>query len=304
MVTHAHPLVGPPRREVLLGVVLVLLASVGFGSVSVLAKLVYERGGTPEAVLPLRYAFAVLALAVPFARTQRVSDAAAGLPLGALLAAGLLNVSGNVAYWIAIDRDAVSRVVPLVYCFPIIVAAIAAGLGRERLRAGVVVAAGLGIGGAALVVGGGGGGSADAFGVVLALTAAFSSALFFFAAASALRRAGWLPVAFAIACMSTLGTAALGLLVGGSLPHQGSGWLLLVAAGTVCTALPYWLWLVGLRLIGETRTALLAVVEPAVAVLLALLVLGERLELHQAIGVALVLASVAIPGLRRSRQPS
>src|SRR4051794_35755956 len=110
MATHAHRLAIAPRRDVLLGVGLVMLASLGFGSVTVLAKLVYERGGTPEAVLPLRYAFAALALAVPFARSQRVGAGLGRLPVGALLAAGLFNVSGNVAYWIAIDRDAVSRV--------------------------------------------------------------------------------------------------------------------------------------------------------------------------------------------------
>ena len=70
------------------------------------------------------------------------------------------------------------------------------------------------------------------------------------------------------------------------------GLLLVLAISVVSTALPITLFLVGLRHVGAGRAAVLSTIEPLVTVLLAALVLEERIGLHQLVGGALILTAI------------
>jgi drug/metabolite transporter (DMT)-like permease len=86
------------------------------------------------------------------------------------------------------------------------------------------------------------------------------------------------------------GSIALGEFRPGDLTAAGWGWLLCLAAVSTVTAIS--LFFAGLERVGPTLAAILSTVEPLVTVLLALIVLGERLGAIQLLGGALVLAAV------------
>jgi drug/metabolite transporter, DME family len=71
-------------------------------------------------------------------------------------------------------------------------------------------------------------------------------------------------------------------------------WPLLLFAGLAGAALPTLLFLTGVRWIGATRTAILAMIEPVVGVGLAAVILGEALQPIQLAGGALVLLAGVI----------
>lgn len=80
----------------------------------------------------------------------------------------------------------------------------------------------------------------------------------------------------------------------GDLAITGNGFLLMLAIGTMATALPAYCISGGIALIGPERTAIIGNVSPVVTVVLAVGVLGEAFTLWHAIGTALVLSGVFI----------
>jgi drug/metabolite transporter (DMT)-like permease len=77
-------------------------------------------------------------------------------------------------------------------------------------------------------------------------------------------------------------------------------WLSLVALGVVCTALALALFFTLIREVGPQRALVITFVNPAVAVLLGVLLLGEPFTLGIAIGLPLVLVGCVL-ATRRSR---
>jgi drug/metabolite transporter (DMT)-like permease len=70
------------------------------------------------------------------------------------------------------------------------------------------------------------------------------------------------------------------------------GLLLVITLSMISTALPITLFLVGIRHIGAGRAAVLSTVEPLVTVILAALLLDERIGLVQYVGGALILTGI------------
>jgi drug/metabolite transporter (DMT)-like permease len=80
-------------------------------------------------------------------------------------------------------------------------------------------------------------------------------------------------------------------------------WVALVYSALFALCLSYTIWYVAVREIGSARTAVYSNVVPIVAMLTAIIFLGERLTLAKAAGAAAVLVGVALTRIR-SRRPS
>jgi drug/metabolite transporter (DMT)-like permease len=78
----------------------------------------------------------------------------------------------------------------------------------------------------------------------------------------------------------------------------GEAWLWLILIALVSTVVAVSAFFAGLRRVGPSEAAILSTFEPPVTVVLAFLVLGERLTVPQLAGGALVLAAVVLLQLR------
>jgi drug/metabolite transporter, DME family len=146
----------------------------------------------------------------------------------------------------------------------------------------------------------------DAVGVAFALVAACCYAGYTVAAKELLRADR--PVEGVIAVSALGGALVLApALAGGADALAGARGLALTAwLGLVSTALAYVLFVRGLRRIPASTAGTLALAEPLVAVVLAVLVLGERLAPVTIVGALLLLSGVALaamPALRRAAPP-
>lgn len=111
--------------------------------------------------------------------------------------------------------------------------------------------------------------------------------------------------ALTLTTLST-GIGALALaplaLIGGidavAVPLRSVPLLMLIYLGTVTTALAYALFYAGLRSTAGSTAAVLTLLEPLAATLLAALVLGESLPLPALVGMALLLAAIALLWLK------
>ncbi|MCF1183530.1 EamA family transporter [Marichromatium gracile] len=231
-----------------------------------------------------------------------------------LLLHGLIGVLGyNLCYFQAIDDVGVGVAVVLLYTAPLWALIFAVLFDGESVTVrGVAAALGALCGVVVLLGQTLSTGTGAPAGVLFGLAAGVCYALYPVLGRRLIARLGPDPVMASGFILSALvllllpGTwEALGRLA----IHRGEWaiWGALLAMGLFGTLLAYALFTRGLRRVNASRAAVLATVEPVVAVLGAVLWLGERFSPTQWGGVVLILVSallVAIPGHRRVSESS
>ncbi len=278
------------RAEARRGAVAILVSAIGYGFTGVLIRLALDAG---VRVLPLaawRFLLAAgivwLALAV---RGRRLA------PTGrwpALAGLGLLYSIDALAFIAALQWVPVATAVLLFYVYPVVVVLLAAAFLGERLTARKLLATVAALLGCALTVGGGlAGGSPLGFALVIIAMLALSA--YIIVSRPVMQS---LPAHGSAAV--TIGSAAiiltLATLVFDSLALGGGrrGFVLVVILSVVSTALPITLFLIGIRHVSAGRAAVLSTIEPLVTVLLAAIVLHERIGPLQLAGGALILTAI------------
>lgn len=279
------------------GAALMLVAMTALGLFPTGARFAYAGGSTPETVAVLRHLFTLVfviallpaeggggrlrTLVLP----RRLLPAAVGL--GAVLAVY------SWAYIAAIAYIPVSLAVLLLYTFPAQVVLMAALLGMERASPLRLFAFAVAFAGVALAVGVNGA-APDPRGIALGLLAAFGLALITVLVA----RMTGTPDRRAATASFTLAAAVLTAVAalagpGFALPATASAWGGLIFAGAAA-GFGVTLFFVALPLLGPVRTALLSNLEPVVATLGAVAILGERPGATQFAGIMLVLGAIIL----------
>lgn len=272
-----------------IGLVLAGVTSIQFGA-ALAATLFDDLGPAGTSALRLLFAaVAMLAVLRPAVRGRPAGDlrlvAAFGLALGCM----------NLAFYEALDRVPLGVAVTLEFVGPLGVAVAYSGRRLDLLWVALAAA------GIVLLADPGGARSIDAAGAAFALLAgAFWAAYIVLAARAGPRFRGAEGVALA------MGVAAL-VPLGPGIAQAGSALLeprllaLGAAVALLSSAIPYSLETEALRRIPKHVFGVLMSLEPAVAALAGLVVLGQGLAARQAVAVALVV--VASAGASRGAAP-
>ncbi|MFQ5784535.1 MAG: DMT family transporter [Alphaproteobacteria bacterium] len=272
------------------GVLAVALAAAVLGFSGISARFAYLGGANLAMLLAMRFVVMTVTLfliARALGMTIRLPRALR-LPVFGLGLIFALNAFGYVGFVAYIP---VSLGVLLVYTYPLMVAALSRLLNRERftpLKITAVLGAFVGV---AVMLGVSWHGL-DWRGVALALLAATANAAATMGAARAMRRIE-MPVLVAyMSAVAAIAAIGFGLAGGGfAAPTGVAGWI--GAAGvTLCFFFGFVGYFFAVRTIGETRSAVIANLEPAVGVLAAFALLGESFSLSQAFGALLLLGGV------------
>ncbi|MFC7385231.1 DMT family transporter [Sphaerisporangium rhizosphaerae] len=178
---------------------------------------------------------------------------------------------------------------------PALVALGARLLLAERLGRRGAISMGLALAGLALLMGGPSGGSVTGIGLALLSAVAYAGVTLLSrhsGRSDHSRTAGTAMWGFAVGGVLLLPVAA----AEGLLPSGGAmaSVALLGYLGAMPTALAYSLFFAGLASVRATTASVVALLEPAGATVLGVLVLGERLTATSAAGAAVLLASVAV----------
>lgn len=277
----------------------------------VLACLLWGTTGTtatflPDAVSPLAIGAATMGIggAVLFLTAPRRSSAVLRDPTGRRWA--LIGAIGVVVYPLAFytSMDLVGVAVGNVVALgsgPVFAALLEWFVERDRLSGRWFVSTALAVAGIALLAtgrheGGAAEGSAAAvLGVVLGLLAGLAYALYTYASSRAIRAGhpsrGVMGGMFGVGALALLPLLAV---TGGALGESASsiGLTAYLALGPM--ALAYILFGIGLRSVRSSTATTVTLLEPVVATVLAVLVVGERLAWFGWAGFALVLAGLAV----------
>jgi drug/metabolite transporter (DMT)-like permease len=283
------------RSERLAGIALIVVSAVGFGTLGVFGRIADDEGVDQTAVLLLRFGIAALFfLAVRAVRPRR---APRGRALGGLVVMGLLYFVQGAFFLAAVARGSPGLATLLLYAYPALVVVAGAVVLREPAAKPVLVACGVALLGTAMIVGPTvGDGNAAAIG--LGLTTAVTYSAYILLGSRVLERVD--PVWSSAVIMCTAAVANLGqYLVTSPTPDGPSsfdGWAAVIGLAVVATIIPVSAFLAGLARIGPADAATLSSLEPATAVVLSAVVIGESLTIWTLAGGVLVLVAVVAIG--------
>ncbi|MEF8779482.1 MAG: EamA family transporter [Haloferacaceae archaeon] len=275
------------------GVLFVLVASAGFGTLAIFGKLAEAAGLNTATLLAFRFAIGAALLWAGLAFLGRVrslptDQLRTAVALGVLYAGfsalffwGLLYVPAGVA--------AIAFYTYPAYVYAISVAVLGEGLSRLKLLALLVAVAGVG-----LIVGADAA-AVDPVGVALVLLAALGYAVYIAGSRLALGSIDPDLLAGVVLVVTAASFLAFGLASGRLFVPVGlDQWGIVVGIAVLGTALPIFLYVSGLQRIEASRASVLGTSEPLVTVLLGAALLGEVVTLRVGLGGALVLLGVAL----------
>lgn len=282
-----------------IGAALVLGAASLWATFGIFAKYLYQAGLEPLEVASARAAtgFAAVLLSAAAGRMRGVRVPLRAIPF--LAAYGVLGFAlFGLLYLAGLQQTTVSIAVALLYTAPAFVVLISAVLWGERFGRVRMLALMLVLAGVLLVTGAAGSllsGSAPLPlpALLFGLGSGLGYALYTLFSKVAGQRYGtraslfW-SFAFAAASLCLLASPVTPFL---RAPEQT---LLLIGLGIVPTLLPYALYLAALRHLRASTAAMLASIEPAIAALLAALLLGERMAALQMVGMVLVVCAAIL----------
>ena len=215
--------------------------------------------------------------------------------------AGLTNAALNLAVLMAINRISIALALLVFYTYPALVALVSTAFFGERLDALRWSALGVSLFGLALVmIGAGEVGQLDLVGVSLAFLGALCQVVY-----ALLARHGFPSVPSPQAGGVTFGVAALTYLVVAGLTGQmgvlntplasSAALVPVLFAGVVGAGIPTMAWIMGIRILGAPRAAIISTLEPVVGIALAAVLLAEIPTPLQVLGGAcIVLAAIVV----------
>lgn len=291
---------GDPRPVV--GAALVLGAASLWATFGIFAKHLYEVGFAPLELASVRAAVGFAGFALFLAPRLLHRDRRPPLGSRDIAFFAAYGVAGyalfTFVFFAALERVSVSIAVALLYTAPAFVMLMSAVIWKEKIDRGRVLALGLVLSGVLLVTGAAGGllrgtASLPPAALVLGIGAGATYALYTMFSKVATRRYGPSLSLFGSFAFASL---ALGLAAPPHVPflRAPEHTLTLLALGVVPTLIAYTLYLRGLRELRASTAAMLASVEPVIATLLAAGLLHERLDLLQALGMALVVTAAIV----------
>jgi drug/metabolite transporter (DMT)-like permease len=285
-------------RRPVVGGAMVLGAAVLWGSLGIFAKRLYDLGLTPRELASVRASVAFLGLALwALARPSGFRVRPRDLPFFALY--GLVSIAGfQYLYFATLERTTVSIAVALLYTAPGFVVILSRLFGGEPIGGAKLTALGLVLSGVFLVTG--------ALGMLVTGDAVVSPAALILGLASGLTYglytlfgkralARYAPVATVFYAF-LFGALVMAALEPPWRPFTArpEATPLLLALGLFPTLAAYLLYIGGLRHLASGTASMLACLEPVVAALLGLAILGEGIGGDQIAGIALIVGAALL----------
>lgn len=273
-------------------------SATGFATLAIFAKLAYASGLGTEQTLAFRFLLAAIGMwmlasvigqnPLRFNRNQMVTLLALG---------GLVYTAQALTYFVALRSLPASLVVLIAYIYPSLVVVAGWLFLRRSVSRWHWLALAASFAGVAMLVGGAH--FQFAWGLVLPLALAIASPTIYTGYILIGERVMSSVPAVAASAVIMSGAAVAFCLLAAlnhelALPRNASGWAVGVGIALFPTMVAISLFMAGLPRVGAARAALLSTVEPVITVLLAVVLLGDRLSVIQVMGGMLVLLAVIV----------
>lgn len=273
---------------------MVLGSATGFGTLAIFAKLAYASGLGTEQTLAFRFLLAAIGMLVLAAVIGQNPLRLNRNQLVTLLALGGLVYTGqSLTYFVALRSLPASLVVLIAYIYPSLVVVAGWLFLRRSVSKWHWIALAASFAGVAMLVGG------TRFEFSWAVVLAIASPTIYTGYILIGERVMTSVPAVAASAVIMSGAALAFCLLAAlnhelALPRNANGWAVGIGIALFPTMLAISLFMAGLPRVGAARAALLSTVEPVITVLLAVVLLGDRLSAAQVGGGVLVLLAVIV----------
>ena len=278
------------------GYTLVLIAAVCYGIQPFFAHFIYADGANTLGVLIARFSIAII-LMLALLKIRGIK-----LPRGRLLVQSLLIGVGyagaGLGYYSASQSASVSLAIILMFSFPAFVTLYSIIWLKEKATKTKIGSMLLALCGVFLATDGQLQG--DVSGIAWALFAALSYGSAIIYGSHHTQPQDPLASAGAILLGGLLTFIMVGLVPTVTLPQSINGWAAMVGLAFICTILPIVTFISGSPKIGAADASTLSSLEPIVAVLVAVSLIGESVSLRMAAGGVLVISAAYLLSRQQS----
>lgn len=289
----------------LIGTACAIGAAVCYGTNPLGALNLYAEGMNTPSVLFYRFGLAwlIIAAVMLFRRESLRVDRREFLTLFAL---GLLFIGSSLTLYLSFRLMPAGVASTILFTYPVMTAVIMALFFREKITLSTVSSIVLAMAGVLLLYWGDGTGALHLGGVILVLVSALTYALYIIVVDKSPLQMSSFKINFYVLLYCAAGMALFALLSGQPLmlPPTPTAWLWVSWLAIVPAIMALVMMVYAAKYIGSTPTAILGALEPTTAVLIGVLVFAEPFTLRLLLGILLVLASVSIVVLAKSRRPS
>jgi drug/metabolite transporter (DMT)-like permease len=282
----------------LIGVFLIIISGISFGTGAIFARLAYEAGTTPMTFLFLR--FGIASICMLFIMLVRGIPLPRGRILLILMLMGAVGYVGqSFCYFTALTLVSAGLVALLLYLHPAVVTVLAVIILKEPISKWKIIALMFALVGTALTIGPAGGGKP--LGIILSLGAAFIYSFYILVGSKITKQGTAIQSSTVIITSAAIVYSGIIAIKGPAFPTTLLGWASVSAVSLISTVLAIVTFLAGLERVGPTNASILSTIEPVTTVILAMLVLDEVITPLRIAGGMMILFAVII--LARSELP-
>lgn len=280
------------------GYILIIMASILWGTMGILAKLSFEFGILPETLIALRLVISFATLAVVLILLDRDSLKIQKADVRSFLIFGVFAIAfQRISYFYAVDLTTATVAAILFYTYPVFVTLSASLFLKEKITYGELLAIVLTFLGVALVVRiyDTSSLSVNLVGIIFGLLSSLFF-VFYFIATKKLRNryASWTLTFYG----DGIGALTLTPIIAISFPQMTEFplqlWLLIFTIAWIPSLLAYLLYSHALKYVKASKGSVLSVLEPLSTALFSTIFVGENLENLQVMGIALALIGVVL----------
>lgn len=290
------------------GAICGILSAAFYGCNPLGALGLYELGINSHTVLFYRFLLASLILAGLMV-ARRESFAVTRKEFGVLLILGVIFCLTSLLMFISFHYIDAGVASTLIFVYPVMVALIMAIFFREKITLLTLCSIGLSLGGIGLLYHGDGNSTLNLTGVILVMFAAFFVALYIIVINRTKINIPAVKMTFYVSVISIFVVYAHSLTG----DNQQIQWLSTPAMwgyalfiAVIPTVMALVMMAVAIRDIGSTPTAIMGALEPVSAVMIGVLLFGEKFTLQILFGIILIITSVLViifaQNLRKKKQ--
>jgi drug/metabolite transporter (DMT)-like permease len=293
------------KNQNVLGVVLIIISSIGFGLAPTFAKYAFDSGANAVGTLLSRFAVAALLMLLVRKIVSRkngsLNHSKPKWPRPKLfgqlfLLGGLGYFIATILYFTALENIDSGLAITIFYCNPIIVVLLSWWLLGNKPSPIIVwclISTLIGVAIAAGQVG-----NADAISVILVLIVAIEYAVYMIVSSKVLPKVD-LPTGVTVVMFGAATSFAIYSIfapdsVSAVFPSTTSGWLSVLMMAIVATVIPTATLYAGMSLIGTGKTAIIQTFEPVASIAAGVIFLSEPLTIPRIVGATFVIGAVAV----------
>jgi drug/metabolite transporter (DMT)-like permease len=279
------------RRDHVIGTLYILASALCFGSMAIFARMAYASGVDIPTLLLLRFSTAsILMWGILLLKGMKLPK---GRGMVMLIAMGAVGYAGQAfSFFTALAYASAGLVALLLYTYPALVTILSRLVFKHPLTSVQIAAVAIALTGSIFIIGKAGDGKL--LGIIFGLLAALIYSVYILAGSRFPKDVTPTASTTVIASSAAVTYSAVVAVKGFHPPATGVGWLAVLAIAVVCTVLAILFFFEGLERVGPVRASVFSTVEPVFTVLLAAVILGEKITSTRVLGGTLIVAAVIL----------